>query len=93
MAYGISGAADLIATCISSSSRNRRLGLYLAQGMTLQQAVDKVGMAVEGVAMAQTIRTLWSLNIAIPLIQTVNVILEGRTEDIRQEVIRMIVKL
>lgn len=90
MAYGISGAADLIATCIAPNSRNRRLGWYLAEGLTLQQAVKKVGMTVEGVAMAQTIRTLWSLNLAIPLIQTVNDILEGKYKDIKREMIKII---
>jgi len=84
-AYGTSGAADLIATCISKDSRNVRLGRYLAEGNTLQQALDKVGMAVEGVAMSKTIEMLWSLDVLIPLIHMVNNIILGKTCNIDEE--------
>ena len=89
-AYGTSGAADLIATCISSDSRNVRLGKYLAEGNNLQQALDKVGMAVEGVAMSKTIEMLWSLNVSIPLIHMVNTILLEKCQDIRKEISTLI---
>ncbi len=84
-AYGISGAADLIATCISPDSRNVRLGKYLAETNTLEDALNKVGMAVEGVAMSKTIEMLWSLDVSIPLIHMVNGIILGRSKDINQE--------
>ena len=90
VAYGCSGAADLIATCISPNSRNRRLGGYFAEGLGLQEALDKVGMTVEGVAMSQTIETLWSLNVSIPLINMVNSVLLGRHRDVTQELIAVI---
>ena len=85
-AYGISGSADLIATCLSSDSRNVRLGRYLAEGNTLQQALDKVGMAVEGVAMSRTIETLLALDVSIPLIHFVNRAIQGGCRDIRAEI-------
>jgi len=84
-AYGTSGAADLIATCISKDSRNVRLGRYLAEGNSLQQALDEVGMAVEGVAMSKTIEMLWSLDVLIPLIHMVNNIILGKTCNIDEE--------
>lgn len=46
---GLSGVGDLIATCSSSLSRNYRVGLQLGQGKTLQQAVESLGQAAEGV--------------------------------------------
>lgn len=84
-AYGISGAADLIATCIRPDSRNVRLGRYLAETYTLEDALKKVGMAVEGVAMAKTIEMLWALDVSIPLIHMVNGIILGRSKDINKE--------
>lgn len=93
VAYGVSGAGDLITTCISRDSRNRRLGVALAEGNTLEQALDRVRMTVEGVAMSQTIETLWSLDVSIPLIHLVNAILRGQTCDIRKELSTLIAGL
>jgi glycerol-3-phosphate dehydrogenase (NAD(P)+) len=83
VAYGISGAADLITTCISRHSRNRQLGVALAEGLGLDAALAKVNMTVEGVAMSQTIETLWALDVSIPLFHRVNGILQGRDRDRR----------
>src|SRR3990170_4936994 len=90
VAFGISGAADLITTCISPDSRNRRLGMLLARGRTLHQALDEVRMTVEGVAMSQTIETLWALDVSIPLFHMVNAILRGRHCDLRREIAGLI---
>lgn len=90
IAFGISGAGDLITTCISPDSRNRRLGAELAKGLTLEGALEKVRMTVEGVAMSQTIETLWSLDVSIPLIHMVNGILLGKKCDIRKELTELI---
>ena len=91
--YGVSGAGDLITTCISPDSRNRRLGEALALGRTAGQALTDVGMTVEGLAMSQTIETLWSLDVSIPLFHTVNGILNGERADIRQALTSVIRKL
>ena len=45
---GLAGIGDLIVTCTSRHSRNRRAGVLLGQGMTPQQALSSVGAAVEG---------------------------------------------
>ncbi len=45
---GLAGIGDLIVTCMSQHSRNRRCGQYLASGMSLDEAIAKVGQAVEG---------------------------------------------
>ena len=47
--YGLSGLGDLVATCYSSYSRNRKLGELLAKGNTLINANKKIGMVSEGV--------------------------------------------
>ena len=46
---GLSGVGDLIVTCTSMHSRNRRAGILLGQGKTLEQALEEVHMTVEGV--------------------------------------------
>ena len=45
---GLSGVGDLIVTCISQHSRNRRAGLLIGRGATAQQALQQVGAVVEG---------------------------------------------
>lgn len=45
---GLSGIGDLIVTCTSMHSRNRRAGILVGQGKTAQQAIEEVGMTVEG---------------------------------------------
>ena len=47
--YGLTGLGDLIVTCLSEHSRNRTAGKLMGEGYTLEEAVKKVGMVVEGV--------------------------------------------
>ena len=47
--YGLSGIGDLIVTCTSMHSRNRRAGILLGQGKSLDEAIAEIGMVVEGV--------------------------------------------
>jgi len=93
VAYGISGAGDLITTCISPDSRNRKLGELLAKGRTLRQALDEVHMTVEGVAMSKTIDTLWSLDVSIPLFNMVSAILSGSDANPREALHHLIASL
>lgn len=46
---GLSGIGDLIVTCTSMHSRNRRCGIMIGEGMTSDEAIAKVGMVVEGI--------------------------------------------
>lgn len=56
--YGLSGMGDLIVTCASVHSRNRRAGYLIGQGRTMQEAMDEVKMVVEGVYSAKAARAL-----------------------------------
>jgi len=47
--YGLTGMGDLIVTCTSMHSRNRRAGLLIGKGMIVEEALKEVGMVVEGV--------------------------------------------
>ncbi len=49
---GVSGVGDLVLTCTDNQSRNRRMGLYLGKGMTMNEATEKIGQALEGVKTA-----------------------------------------
>ncbi|MPM70844.1 Glycerol-3-phosphate dehydrogenase [NAD(P)+] [bioreactor metagenome] len=47
--YGLTGMGDLIVTCTSMHSRNRRAGILIGQGKTMEEASKEVGMVVEGI--------------------------------------------
>jgi glycerol-3-phosphate dehydrogenase (NAD(P)+) len=46
---GLTGMGDLIVTCTSMHSRNRRAGILIGKGMSVEEATEKIGMAVEGI--------------------------------------------
>ena len=50
---GLTGIGDLIVTCASVHSRNRKAGYLMGQGMSMQEAMDEVKMVVEGVYSAK----------------------------------------
>ena len=52
---GLAGLGDLLLTCTDNQSRNRRMGMALAQGLTIQQAGDSIGQVVEGVQTAREV--------------------------------------
>lgn len=77
---GLAGLGDLVLTCTDNQSRNRRMGLALADGSTIEQAREQIGQAVEGV---KTAREAWNLaqkhNVEMPIIeQTYKVLYEGK---------------
>ena len=47
--FGLTGMGDLIVTCTSMHSRNRRAGILIGQGKTAEEAIEEVGMVVEGI--------------------------------------------
>ena len=69
--YGIAGMGDLITSCLSENSRNRKFGKLLASGYTTAEALQQVGMEVEGVSMAKTVLKFSSLQLHLPLISFV----------------------
>jgi glycerol-3-phosphate dehydrogenase (NAD(P)+) len=56
--YGLAGLGDLFGTGLAAASRNRRLGEFLAQGLSLEKALAKVGQVVEGVPAARALNKL-----------------------------------
>ncbi len=55
---GLAGVGDLILTCTDNTSRNRRLGLALGRGETIERALTAIGQEVEGVATARELHGL-----------------------------------
>ncbi len=73
---GLSGIGDLIVTCASVHSRNRRAGILIGQGMKYQQAMDEVKMIVEGVYSAKAaLRLAEKYDVDMPIVEGVNKIL------------------
>jgi glycerol-3-phosphate dehydrogenase (NAD(P)+) len=75
---GLSGLGDLVLTATGDLSRNRQVGLLLAQGRSLQQAVDSLGHVAEGVYSAHTVvRRAGELGVDMPISSAVLQLLEG----------------
>jgi glycerol-3-phosphate dehydrogenase (NAD(P)+) len=73
---GLSGLGDLIVTCNSRHSRNRKVGEMLGQGMKLNQILDHMQMVVEGIATTQSSFELSKRhNVEMPIIEKVHQIL------------------
>lgn len=73
---GLTGIGDLVVTCASMHSRNRRAGILIGQGKTMQEAMDEVQMVVEGVYSAKAALALAKkYNVEVPIIEYVNKIL------------------
>ena len=73
---GLSGIGDLIVTCASRHSRNRKAGMLIGRGYTMQQAMDEVKMVVEGVYSAKAaIALAKKYEINMPIIEQVNAVL------------------
>ncbi len=77
---GLAGVGDLIVTCTSMHSRNRRAGILIGQGCGVQEAMEKVGAVVEGYYAAQS---AWELaqhqNVRMPIVRAAyEVLYEGK---------------
>jgi len=76
---GLSGLGDLVLTATGDLSRNRRVGMALADGKTLQQAIDALGHVAEGVYSARTVvQRASSLGVDMPIAKGVVELLDGR---------------
>ena len=74
--YGLSGIGDLIVTCASVHSRNRKAGYLIGKGYTMQEAMDEVKMIVEGVHSARAgLELSEKYGIETPIIQAVGEVL------------------
>jgi len=76
---GLTGIGDLIVTCASVHSRNRRAGILIGQGYSCKEAMDEVKMVVEGVYSAKAAMALGrQYGVSLPIIEKVNqVLFEG----------------
>ena len=73
---GLSGIGDLIVTCASMHSRNRRAGILIGQGKTMEEAMAEVKMVVEGVYSAKAAMGLAEkYQVELPIIEQVNKVL------------------
>ena len=77
---GLTGIGDLIVTCASVHSRNRKAGYLIGQGRSVQEAMDEVKMVVEGVYSAKAAAKLAEkYQVAMPIVEEVNqVLFEGK---------------
>jgi glycerol-3-phosphate dehydrogenase (NAD(P)+) len=78
---GLSGLGDLVLTATGDLSRNRQVGLALARGQTLQEAVASLGHVAEGVYCARTVvQRAACLGVEMPIAQAVVALLDGRLQ-------------
>jgi glycerol-3-phosphate dehydrogenase (NAD(P)+) len=79
--FGLTGIGDLIVTCTSMHSRNRRCGIMIGEGVDPQEAARRVGMVVEGI---HTAEAAWQLarreNVEMPITEQIYKVLTGRID-------------
>ena len=70
--YGLSGLGDLIVTCLSEHSRNRRAGKLIGQGKTIEETRQEVGMVIESIDNIEVAHELGKIhNIEMPIVEAV----------------------
>ena len=90
---GLSGMGDLIVTCTSMHSRNRRAGILLGQGKSLDETLAQVHMVVEGVNTAKAVYDLSKkYNVEMPITESINqVLFEGK--DVKKAVMDLMLRV
>lgn len=74
--YGLSGLGDLIVTCLSQHSRNRRAGELIGKGKKIQEAENEIGMTIESVDNIEVAYQLGKIhNVEMPIVNAVYAIL------------------
>ena len=81
--YGLSGLGDLIVTCLSEHSRNRRAGKLIGQGKSLEETKKEVGMTIESIDNIEVAHELGKLhNIEMPIVEAVyGILYKGLTPE------------
>lgn len=78
---GLAGVGDLIVTCTSMHSRNRRCGIMIGEGMRPDEAIEKVGMVVEGMYTAEAAYELAKrAGIEMPITEAIYQTIKGKTD-------------
>lgn len=78
--FGLAGIGDMVTTCLSQHSRNRRFGELIAQGRTVQQSLDEIGQVVEGMDTTRTVVELADARgVPVPIAREVaSVLFDGK---------------
>ena len=77
--YGLTGMGDLIVTCTSKHSRNRRAGILIGKGLSADEAMKQVNMVVEGVPAAYAAYALAKKNgVDMPIVSATYEVLKGK---------------
>ena len=76
---GLAGMGDLVLTCTDNQSRNRRMGLAIAAGKTIDEAATEIGQVVEGIGAARAVyEQAQRLNVRMPIIEQIyRIVVEG----------------
>jgi glycerol-3-phosphate dehydrogenase (NAD(P)+) len=75
---GLSGLGDLILTCTDNQSRNRRLGLLLAKGLSVEKAREEIGQEIEGLNTVKEVGILAKKNhVEMPISEQVNSVINS----------------
>ncbi len=81
---GLSGLGDLVLTCTDDQSRNRSLGLLLAKGMSVTDASEEIGQAIEGLKSAAEVAELAKTHaLEMPITEQVNNVLQSRCSPVQ----------
>ncbi len=84
--WGLSGIGDLIVTCTSMHSRNRRAGILIGQGKSREEAIEEIGMVVEGIKTTKSVYKLAErYNIDLPITKEIYKVLY-ENEDVKNSV-------
>jgi glycerol-3-phosphate dehydrogenase (NAD(P)+) len=76
--FGLSGIGDLIVTCTSMHSRNRRCGIMIGEGVDPKEAIASIGMIVEGISTAEAARELaGKLGVEMPITEAICRVVSG----------------
>lgn len=90
--YGLSGIGDLIVTCTSKHSRNWNAGYLIGQGMSKNDAINKIGMVVEGIPTTYAAYELSKkLNVEMPIVNAMYDVLENNA-DVKETVNRLMLR-
>ncbi|EOD01282.1 NAD(P)H-dependent glycerol-3-phosphate dehydrogenase [Caldisalinibacter kiritimatiensis] len=89
---GLSGIGDLIVTCTSKHSRNRRAGILIGKGMKVEEAIDSVGMVVEGIKTTEAAYKLSKkYDVKMPITEELyGVLYDGK--DVKKSVINLMLR-
>lgn len=76
---GLAGMGDLVLTCTDNQSRNRRMGLALASGKSIEEAAAEIGQVVEGVGAARAVfEQAQRLNVSMPIVEQIyRIVVDG----------------